>query len=69
MAPTGSTIGCGLEILEQNAPEVSPKTVRPILFAFACKWKPEFDRREWKTLVSADTVPREKATPTVPMKF
>jgi hypothetical protein len=45
MAPTGSTVGYGLEILEQNAPESLPKTVRPILFALKFKWKPEFDRR------------------------
>jgi hypothetical protein len=31
--------------------ESLPKTVRPILFARLGKWKPEFDRREWKTLV------------------
>jgi hypothetical protein len=49
MAEAGSAIGGGLHLLEQDAS----------LRTHLGKWKPEFDPREWKTLVSADKFSHE----------
>jgi hypothetical protein len=62
MAPTGS-LAADWKFWSRMFRRSLPKTVRPDPRTRLGGREPEFDRREWKTLVSADTVPREVLSP------